>query len=79
MIWTLKNFKTTDYFTKDSTLYALNPNGKLYDFTISKFSEFDAPQRAAVISFLEFMASQDQFVDAGAAQEALDNYWLKKS
>ena len=57
-----------------STIFALRPAADdLREFTLSKFSLFDREQRAAVLSFLEAMATFDDFGDPTLA-EALA-YW----
>jgi hypothetical protein len=64
----------TDQMVVESTVFALRPaTDDLREFTLSKFTLFDDPQRAAVVAFLEAMATFDAFGDATLA-EALA-YW----
>jgi hypothetical protein len=47
-----------------STIFALRPaTDDLREFTLSKFALFDRAQRAAVLAFLEVMATFDDFGD----------------
>jgi len=57
-----------------STVFALRPaTDDLRGFSLSKYSLFDREQRAAVLAFLETMATFDDFGDPTLA-EALA-YW----
>jgi hypothetical protein len=68
----------TDQMAVESTIFALRPaSDDLREFTLSKFTLFDAPQRAAVLAFLEAMAKLDDFSDPTLA-EALA-YWRSVS
>jgi hypothetical protein len=58
----------------DSTVFALRlATDDLREFSLSKFTLFDSPQRAVVLAFLEAMATFDDSGDATLA-EALA-YW----
>ena len=78
LIWTLRNFRTSDSFTVDSTIYSLDPTtkskGTVCDFAESKFTLFTPAQKSAISAFLEFMASEPDHCDAQAAKSAL-KYW----
>jgi hypothetical protein len=57
-----------------STVFALRPaDGDLRDFSLSKFTLFDAPQRAAVVAFLEVLATRDDPADTTVAEAMA--YW----
>jgi len=78
MIWSLNNADTIEY-APESTIRAFDPtydDPTLQDFQLSKFVLFTAPQRAAVIRFLQAFLSDP---DLGPiARDALDRYWLKQ-
>jgi hypothetical protein len=60
-----------------STIFALRPAADdLREFTLSKYSLFDREQRAAVLAFLEAMATFDDFGDP-TLREALA-YWRSR-
>ena len=64
----------SDQAVVGSTIFALRPAADdLREFTLSKFTLFDASQRAAVLAFLEAMAKLDDPGDATLA-DALA-YW----
>jgi hypothetical protein len=64
----------TDQAVVGSTIFALRPaTDDLRDFTLSKFTLFDAAQRAAVVGFLEAMSKFDDLGDVTVV-EALA-YW----
>jgi len=79
LLWTLRNYRTSDSFTVDSTIYSLDPGqDDLRAFILSKLSALTAPQREAVVAFLEFMRDHsDGHADAEAAARALDSFWLR--
>ena len=59
----------TDQAVVGSTVFALRPaTDDLREFALSKFTLFDAPQRAAVLAFLEAMAKLDDFGDETLAE-----------
>lgn len=78
MIWSLRHADTLEY-AAESTIRAFDPtydDPRLREFQISKFALFTAPQRAAIIRFLEaFLADPDL---GPIARSALDNYWLRE-
>ena len=60
-----------------STVFALRPaTDDLREFSLSKFTLFDAAQRVAVLAFLEAMAAFDEYGDTTLA-EALA-YWRSR-
>ena len=65
---------SSDQAVVGSTVFALRPaTDDLREFSLSKFTLFDAPQRAAVLAFLEAIAKLDDSGDPTLA-EALA-YW----
>ncbi len=78
MIWSLKNYRATQSMSLHSTIYALQiyqcPNSNPYE----PFSLLSAAQSKAVCDFLRFMATYGaDWVDAGAARRALNQYWSR--
>ena len=65
---------SSDQAVVGSTVFALRPaTDDLREFSLSKFTLFDAPQRASVLAFLEAIAKLDDSGDPTLA-EALA-YW----
>jgi hypothetical protein len=73
--WSLRHFDDSNSASSDTVVYALNPQGRLGDVRLSYFERFSQEQRIAVARFLRFLAKQEEFCDAWAASQALDNYW----
>lgn len=79
MIWALNHADSIEY-APESTLRAFDPTSfdgspSLYDFQVSKYALFSAPQRRAVIRFLEAFAPDP---DLGPiARAGLANYWRR--
>ena len=68
MIWTIRNHKKSDLQISDATIYAIDPD----NYSIGSFASwFSPPQIAAMISFLEYCAVNDDSLDAIAAREKL--------
>ena len=62
----------------DFTIYSLKPsedNDLLTQYDMTRYRLLDHDQSTAVYHFLDFMAEQDEFVDAVAADEAITSYW----
>lgn len=82
MIWVLKNYQTTQSNSVDSTIYALcvwqNPS---FDYDpYARFRLLNAEQSKAVYDFLNFMVNYAaDWVDAGAAKKALNQYWASNN
>lgn len=78
MIWSLTHADTIEY-AAESTIRAFDPacgDPRLSEFQVSKFALFTAPQRAAIVRFLEaFLADPDL---GPIARDALDGYWLRE-
>ena len=78
MIWTLENYDTSNSLSADMTIYSLLVDHHCDDvraLKLERFELFDDAQRNAVVAFLRFAASHDDYLDAPAAQRALDSYW----
>jgi hypothetical protein len=78
MIWTIKNYKNSDSFTVDSTIYDfILQEEKYLNWCMERFSLLTQEQSRAVAMFLKYMAEDERYCDAPAAKEALDKYWIK--
>ncbi|MBI3461525.1 MAG: hypothetical protein HY000_00475, partial [Planctomycetes bacterium] len=74
LVWVIRNYRGSDAFTVDSTIYALDPGSPPDHFKLSKLRLLSPRQRQAVLAFLEFMAAAgDESCDAEAAEYALGN------
>ena len=70
MTWVLQR-PYSEAAVVDSTIRALTPqSGDLEAFSLSKFTEFNADERAAVVAFLEAMTINTELEIAGALE-----YW----
>lgn len=75
MVWTLKNYKSSQSNSVDFTIYALGVYERVDD-PYYRFRLLNAEQSKAVCNFLKFMATYGAYwVDAGAARRALNQYW----
>ncbi|MEO5927672.1 MAG: DUF6714 family protein [Patescibacteria group bacterium] len=69
LIWVLNNYRTSDSFTVDSTVYALDAWGNAER---TRFSKLNAAQRCAIKGFLEFLATYGHGnVDLAGVESAL--------
>ena len=78
MVWTLENYDTSNSLSADMTIYSLLVADHYDDvraLKLARFELFDHAQRNAVVTFLRFAASHGEYLDAQAAQRALDSYW----
>ena len=73
--WSLRHFDSSDSASSDYVVYALNPQGPLWNVRLSYFERFSQEQKVAVTRFLRFMAKQEASADTWAALQALNNYW----
>jgi hypothetical protein len=74
LVWVIRNYRTSDAFTVDSTIYALDAECPADPFKVSKLSALDSRQRLAVVAFLEFMFTAGaDWCDWEAARGARDN------
>jgi hypothetical protein len=78
LMWVIQNTHT-DYFTVDSTIYALDltdsTEAALGDRSV-RFDSLSSAQHAVVVKFLSWAAAHDELLDAKAASRALKGYWL---
>lgn len=72
MIWTLKNWRTTDLIIADSVVWTFGVNPSNPDSATSRFSLLNAEQSRAVYEFLRFFCEYEPECDA---REAIDLYW----
>ena len=78
LVWSIRNYQHSDAIMIDFTIYSLKPseeNDLLTEYDMTRYRLLDHDQSTAVFHFLDFMAQQDEFVDAAAADEAIDLYW----
>jgi hypothetical protein len=78
MIWTLRNFLSSDSIASDHTIYTFNPHcddPRLHEYSMARFEGLDEQQSAAVCRFLRYMAASGEHVNERAANEALRCYW----
>ena len=78
MVWSLKNYKTSDCLTANMTIDALELHDveEVHDLHRARFSLLDHDQSRAVSLFLQFMVNNHEgFVDYSAAKKALSDYW----
>jgi len=78
MIWSLRNFRTSDSVVSDFTIYTFDlthENRLLRNYQLERFSLLSQEQARAVCRFLRFMVSHDGDADGEVAQLALDKYW----
>lgn len=74
LVWVIRNFRSGGGFTVDSTIYALDLGVLCDRGKLSKLRALSPRQHHAVLAFLEHMAAAgDQWCDAEAAREAIDN------
>jgi hypothetical protein len=79
MVWALRNFRTTDSVSADSTIYALDPPWE-YELNLwahKRYSFFTKPQAKGTCRFLRFMAQNEAYADSDSARNALEKYWDK--
>lgn len=70
MIWTIRNFRTSDSFIADATVYACDPAS--YQFNEIPFVRFfDAKQLRAIMFFLQFCVENKGSLDGDAASDNL--------
>jgi hypothetical protein len=74
MLFACKYYKTSDSFSIDSVIYALDRG--IYKFG-NDISILTTDQISAIIAFLKFMIldAGEEFVDAEAALRAYENHW----
>jgi hypothetical protein len=83
MTWVLKNFRDSNSFLVDATIYQLacnRDNEKLAEYYDRRFQLFTAAQWHACRSFLEFLLIEDaegNFIDTAEAQQALGEVLVK--
>jgi hypothetical protein len=78
MIWTLRNFLSSDSIVSDHTIYTFNPHcddPRLHEYSMARFKGLDEKQSAAACWFLRYMAANGEHVNERAANEALQSYW----
>jgi hypothetical protein len=81
MRWTLRNFRSTDRWIPDATIYTLRRNQKdpgLNRYFNERFSGFDDAQRRACALFLHYFITEDpdgRYVDVGEARHAMRLDW----
>ncbi len=79
MIWSLKNYQTSQSWSVDSTIYAflIYKYDKFPDYDpYHRFRLLNEEQSKAIANFLKFMANYcDDWVDASSANKALSEYW----
>lgn len=77
MIWALRNFRTSNSFVIDSTVYSLTlpKEEDLKEYHLKRYHTLSRDQSMAVRKFLELMSKGWGFVDAYVAGIALRKHW----
>lgn len=75
LVWTLKNYTTSDSNSLDSTLYSLDLT--LEDYDLPKFEALNLAQSQAVSQFLTFIFQYGDTFLQQTAHSALTQYWGK--
>ena len=72
MIWSLKNWRTTDSLSSDSTIWALKDRG--FGSKSERFSALNEEQSKVVLAFLQH---HERYSGEPDARESIDSYWYK--
>jgi hypothetical protein len=80
MIWSLRNYETSETFSHNHPIcsLAIRGSGNMRQQQLERFAIFNNEQARAICRFLRFMAQEDEdLVCADEARRALDAYWSK--